>query len=202
VIGAAERSGLLEAMLAELAEHGYREASIERALQACGISAADFEAEFAGKDECLLAAYDQLVARLVRRATRNCETTEQWPERVRGGLAAVLDAVAAQPDMATVMVRTFPAIRPSFYERYVDLLERFLPFMREGREFSGLEEELPTEVELLAVGAAESIIFSELDAGRAARLPVLMPEILFSILVPFIGPDRAAEEMKSASAAL
>jgi AcrR family transcriptional regulator len=199
---AAQRTDLLKAMLAELAQNGYREVSVERALAASGTPQADFEAEFADKDECLLAAYDELIGRVVHRATQNCEATEQWPERVRGGLAAVLDAVAAEPEMATVLVRSFPGIRPSFYARYVDLLERFLPFMREGREFSGLEEELPAEVELLAVGAAESIIFGELDAGRAAMLPKLLPEILFSILVPFIGPDRAADEMKNASAAL
>jgi hypothetical protein len=29
----------------------------------------------------------------------------------------------------------------------------------------------------------------------------MMPEILFSILVPFMGPDRAAHEMRSAAAA-
>ncbi len=196
------RTDLMRAMLFELARHGYQEASVERALAASGASPGEFETEFADKDACLLAAYDYLIGRVVMRATQNCELSEEWPERVRGGLAAVLDAVAAEPEMATVMVRSFPGIRPSFYERYVELLERFLPFMREGREFSGLDEELPAEVELLAVGSAESIIFGELDAGRAERLPSLMPEILFSILVPFIGPERAADEMKSASAAL
>jgi hypothetical protein len=74
--------------------------------------------------------------------------------------------------------------------------------MKEGREYSEVEEELPGEVELLAVGAAEAIIFGEVDAGRAERLPKMMPEILFSILVPFLGPDRAAEEMRSAATVL
>jgi hypothetical protein len=27
----------------------------------------------------------------------------------------------------------------------------------------------------------------------------MMPEILFSVLVPFMGPDRAADEMRSAA---
>jgi hypothetical protein len=54
-------------------------------------------------------------------------------------------------------------------------------------------------VELLAVGAAEAIIFGEVDAGRAGRLPQMLPEILFSVLVPFMGPDRAADEMRTAS---
>jgi AcrR family transcriptional regulator len=196
------RDALLEAILSELAEKGYGELSLERVLSASGCSEAEFEAEFADKDACLFAAYDYLTGKVVEKATGSCEAGEHWPGRVRSGLSAVLGQLAAEPEMAMVMIRAFPGVRPAFYERYVDFLSRLTPYMREGREFSGLDEELPAEVELLAVGSAESIIFGELDAGRAERLPALMPEILFSILVPFIGPDRAADEMRSASAAL
>jgi hypothetical protein len=59
---------------------------------------------------------------------------------------------------------------------------------------------LPADVELLAVGAAESLIFAEVDAGRAERLPSMLPEILFCVLVPFLGPDLAGDEMRSAAA--
>jgi AcrR family transcriptional regulator len=180
---------------------GYSEASTESARKAAGVSAAAFEAEFSGKDECLFAAYDRLTERVVTRASAECDHTEPWPERVRVGLESVLQAIAAYPEMAKAMTRAFPGIRPAAYERYVGLLSQFEPFMREGREYSGVEEELPGEVELLAVGAAEAIIFTEVDAGRAGRLPQMMPEILFSILVPFMGPERAAYQMRSAAAA-
>lgn len=198
----AQRETLFWAMMAELAEKGYRETSVEGPMRAAGISAAEFEAEFADKDACLFAAYDHLTELLVAKATGGCESEGEWPERVRAALSALLEEIAAEPQMAVAMTRSFPGIRPSTYERYVELLARFLPYMQEGRDYSGVEEELPGEVELLAVGAAEAIIFSEVDAGRADRLPKMMPEILFSVLVPFMGPDRAADEMRSASAAL
>jgi hypothetical protein len=198
----APRQRLLEIMLVELAEHGYREASVERALCASGVTTDEFEADFGDKDECLLAGYQLLTDRIVAKATDGCAADGDWPGRVRNGLAAVLHELARSPQMATVMVRSLPGVRPSFYSRYVGFIGRFTPFMSEGREFSGLDEELPAEVELLAVGAAESIIFGELDAGRAKQLPTLLPEILFSVLVPFIGPDRAADEMRDAAAAL
>ncbi|HKF82215.1 MAG TPA: hypothetical protein VKB23_04560 [Solirubrobacterales bacterium] len=174
---------------------------MERAREAAEVSVAEFEAEFDGKDECLFAAYDDLTERVVARASADCDGSDPWPDRVRVGLESLLHAVAAYPEMARALTRSFPGIRPAAYERYVALLSRFVPVMREGREYSGVEEELPGEVELLAVGAAEAIIFGEVDAGRAERLPQMMPEILFSILVPFMGPDRAADEMRSAATA-
>jgi len=198
---AQQRDTLLRAMLEELVGMGYGEASVERAREAAEVSVAEFEAEFDGKDECLFAAYDDLTERVVARASADCDGSDPWPDRVRVGLESLLHAVAAYPEMARALTRSFPGIRPAAYERYVALLSRFVPVMREGREYSGVEEELPGEVELLAVGAAEAIIFGEVDAGRAERLPQMMPEILFSILVPFMGPDRAADEMRSAATA-
>jgi len=190
---------MLQAMMEELADRGYSEASVERARSVAGVSETDFAAEFADKDECLFAAYDQLTDQVVARASAECDRGEPWPERVRTGLESLLRGMAEQPGMAMALTRAFPGIRPSAYERYVELLSRFVPFMIEGREYSEVDEELPGEVELLAVGAAEAIIFGEVDAGRAERLPKMLPEILFSVLVPFMGPERAAEEMRTAS---
>jgi AcrR family transcriptional regulator len=198
----AQREKLFWAMMAELGEKGYQEVSLEGPMSIAGISAGEFEAEFADKDACLFAAYDFLTDLLVAKAAGNCTSDRDWPERVRAALSTLLEEIAAEPEMAKAMTRAFPGIRPATYERYVELLARFVPYMEEGREYSAIEEELPAEVELLAVGAAESIIFSEVDAGRAERLPRMMPEILFSVLVPFMGPDRAADEMRSASTAL
>jgi hypothetical protein len=118
------------------------------------------------------------------------------------GLERLLSEIAAHPAIARAVIRSFPGIRPATYQRYVELLSRLVPLMAEGRQYSEVEEELPGEVELLAVGAAEAIIFGEVDAGRTERLPEMMPEILFSVLVPFMGPDRAADEMRIASAAI
>lgn len=196
-----QRERFLWAAMAELAEKGYAEMSLAAARQEAGVSEEEFEAEFGNRDGCLFAAYDHLTDLAVARATSECKDGGAWPERVRIGLSTLLSAIAAEPEMARAMTRSFPGIRPATYERYVELLSRFVPYMEEGREYSEVEEELPGEVELLAVGAAEAIIFAEVDGGRAERLPAMMPEILFSVLVPFMGPDRAADEMRNAAAA-
>lgn len=194
------REALFQAMLEELVQRGYREMSVARAREETGVSTEEFEAEFGDKDECLFATYDWLTEQVLERAGAGCEGGEPWPDRVRSGLVTLLDEFAARPDVAKAVMRAFPGIRPSAYERYVALLSRFVPLMREGREYSESNDELPTEVELLAVGAAEAIIFTEVEAGRTQSLPRLMPEILFSVLVPFLGPDRAADEMRLAAA--
>jgi AcrR family transcriptional regulator len=201
LIDSAKRTALLDAALVELGEKGYAGCTLEDALALSQVSPAEFDAEFADTDACLYAAYQQMRAGFLQRVRSQCANNEDWTDRVAVGLSLLLDEIAAKPLLARVATRVFPAIRPSAYRLYVEFLSDFEPLMTEGREHSDVDEELPEEVELLAIGAAESLIFSEIDAGRTERLPKMLPEILFSVLVPFIGPDRAAGRMRSAAAA-
>jgi AcrR family transcriptional regulator len=196
----AAREALLDSILIELGEHGYADISLESACRAANVDGAA-AAEFADIDECLFAAYEQLSTRLVGLTKVACQSESSWPDQVRAGLEALLAEIAAKPGLAKAATRSFPAIGPAAYRRYVDLLNQFVPMMTAGRELAEVDEPLPGEVELLAIGAAESIIFAEVDAGRAGQLPAMLPEILFSVLVPLIGPERATEEMRSAATA-
>jgi AcrR family transcriptional regulator len=194
-----ERERLLDAVLEEAAEKGHREVDVIATLRRAGIHDEGRLAEFASKEACLLAAYERLTERLTSRVIEGCTAGREWPQRVRAGLEALLDELAAQPRMARVAIRGFPSIGNEARARYLDFIEGFVPLLRGGREFSGMAEELPAEVEMLAVGAAEAIVFEEIEAGRAAQLPALGPAILFSILVPFLGPKAASAAMEKAS---
>ena len=194
----AARERLLEAMLSELDARGHDAMRVADVLNGAGVSRADFEAEFADKDACLFAAYEQLAERLARRTTEGCALGSEWPARVRRGLEALLEELAAAPAMARVTIRAFPAIGPAARARYEDFVAGFAPLLREGREFAKAGAELPREVEMLAVGAAEAIVFEEIEAGRAGQLGALAPEVLFSVLVPFLGPEAASAEMRRA----
>jgi AcrR family transcriptional regulator len=195
----AARERLLEAMLAELAETGYDGMKLADVVTLSGVAEADVKAEFPDKDSCLFAAYEQLTERLMRKTVQSCAAGGDWPQRVSSGLSALLEELAAQPPMAKVAIRSFPSIGPEARARYQGFVEGFAPLLEEGREFAEMSEELPAEVEMLAVGGAEAIVFDEIEAGRAAQLPALAPAILFSVLVPFLGPEAASAEMERAA---
>jgi len=150
-------------------------------------------------DTALFEGYRRLTERVTDLTMGACDEADRWPERVRSGLQALLELLASEPQVAMLLTRGFPGIDADTYKSYVDLLAGFAPAMHAGRECAEIDQDLPDSVELLAVGAAEALIFSEVDAGRAEGLPKMLPEILFTILVPFIGPERATEEMQSAA---
>ncbi len=152
--------------------------------------------------EGLCGAYERLTAGLIERAAERCDWGGEWPQRVSSGLEALLDELAAQPEVARAVMRSLPAVGPAGYRCYMGFLEAFVPFLAEGRAYSEAPEELPGEVEMLAIGAAETIVAGEIEAGRTTQLPSLLPAILFSVLMPFLGPERATALMQDAAGKL
>lgn len=196
-----ERERLLDAVLGEMVEKGPDGAEVEAALRRAGLDGDQWLAAHIDRDACLFEAYGWLTERLAGKAIEGCRLGEDWPQQVRRGLEALLEELASAPAVARLLVRAFPSISPAARARYQAFVESFAPLLRGGRGLAGTGAELPREVEMFAVGAAEAIIFEEIEAGHAAQLPGLAPEILFSVLVPFLGPESASAEMQKASEA-
>jgi hypothetical protein len=202
----AVREVLSEGMLRELAEKGRKGIELEAVLATAAVSKDEFAAAYAGVDECLDAGYGLLTERIATAVKVGCRTGSggplangrAWPSRVRGGLEALLAELAGDPALARTLIRSFPSLGAEAQHRYQAFVESFAPLLSEGRAHSGVEGELPASVEMLAVGAAEAIIFEEVASGRTEELPRLGPSILFSVLVPFLGPAAAAVEMEKA----
>jgi hypothetical protein len=97
--------------------------------------------------------------------------------------------------IAEGLARIFPSIGPEALRCYHAFVESLAPLLAGGREFAELGDELPAEVELLAVGSAEAIVFEQIQLGHTAELPAIAPEVLFSVMVPFTGPEEASQAM-------
>jgi len=200
-MGARER--VMRSMICSVAERGYADTGVSEVIESAGVLPATFDRLFDGKDDCVLAAYDWVVAQILDRVALAYAlgAATSWSEGVRRGLEALLDAIAEQPAAARMALVEVPPISPDAHARYRATLERLASLLRGGREHLDEDDEPPPQVELMALGGAEVILVDEVSAGRADQLPARMPEILFAILVPYLGPEDAAAEMHAAAAA-
>jgi AcrR family transcriptional regulator len=196
------REQLGETMLRELGERGRDGLSLEAVLSEVDVSAEEFAAEYADIGACLDAAYGRLTMQLEGAVRVGCASDGDgeagWPARVGAGLEALLAELAASPEAARALIRGYPALGPVQQARYQGFVESFAAQLRRRRETGGFDGELPTDVDSLAVGAAEAIIFEEISSDRTEGLPKMGPSILFSVLVPFLGTVAAAAEMRNA----
>jgi AcrR family transcriptional regulator len=189
---------MLEAMLRVAAEKGYEATLVADVARAAGVTEAVFFETFGDKEGCFLESYDAMIDLLVSRVSNAFVGTVDcpWPERVGAGLRALVELLSSEPEIARMAMVEVTAIGEDTRERYRAALDRFVPFLDEGRAYSGQGDALPADTARLAVGGATSMIFEEVRAGRGAELERVLPELVFAVLMPYLGSEAAEEEMR------
>ena len=193
------RQLILEAMVRVVGRKGYKATSVADVIEEANVSRTTFYKHFEDKHECFLAAYDLVVERVLDAVVANCDAEQPWLERMRVGLTTVVELFALDPELARTAIVEVAAAGADARQRHWNAVARFTEFLADGEQLAG-DRELPDNIALMAAGAVSGLIFDELLTGRAERLPELLPDLLFAMLVPYIGPSAATAEMRRAAA--
>ena len=183
------------------AAKGYEATTVADVIEVAGVSRATFHEMFEDKASCFLEAYDAVIDVLVAHVSTAFETAsdEPWPEQVAAGLRALVELLAAEADIARMAMVEVTAAGDDARGRYRAALARFAPFLEKGRTYSGQGDELPPDTARFAVGGATSMIFDEIRAGRGTDLERILPDLVFAVLMPYLGPEAAEDEMRRAA---
>jgi AcrR family transcriptional regulator len=193
------RELILAAMIRVVGSKGYKETSVADVIEEAGTSRTTFYKHFEDKHDCFLAAYDMLVEQVFAEVLANCDGTQPWLERVETGLSTIVKLFALDPKLARTAVVEVAAAGADARQRHWNAVSRLTAYLDDGRELAG-GRELPENISLMSAGAVSGLIFDELLAGRATQLQAMLPDLLFAMLVPYIGPRAAAEEMRRVAA--
>lgn len=193
------RQLILEAMVRVVGRQGYKATSVADVIAEANVSRTTFYKHFEDKQECFLAAYDMVTERVMDEVISSCNGEQTWLERVRIGLTTIVEMFALDPQLARTAIVEVAAAGADARQRHWNAITRFTEFLEDGEELAE-GRDLPDNIALMAAGAVSGLIFDELLTGRAERLPQLLPDLLFALLVPYIGPGAATEEMRRAAA--
>jgi AcrR family transcriptional regulator len=193
-----ERERLLEAMVRVASAKGYEATTVADVVEFAGVPREAFDEVFESKTACFLEAYDAVFDVLVAHVAAAFEAAsgEPWPEQIAAGLTALVELLAAEADIARMAMVEVTAAGDDARTRYRAALARFTPFLEEGRTYSGQGEALPADTARFAVGGATSMIFDEVRAGRGPELKRILPDLVFAVLMPYLGPEAAEDEMR------
>ena len=192
-----QRQRLLAAMVRVCGEKGYEATSVSDVLEAAGVGRETFYELFEDKRGCFLAAHTLLVEDLLGQVRAAYEAPGPWPERVRNGLARLLAWLAADSDVARVVVVEMAAAGPVYAERFQEYFHLFTAMLEEGRELSETARDLPHITSIAAAGVFARV-YEEVALGRSAELPSLLPTLTFELMVTFFGEEVAREEARKA----
>ncbi len=193
-----ERERLLEAMVRVAALKGYEATTVGDVVETAGVSQETFEGMFPNKEACFLEAYDAVIDVLVAHVSTAFESAagQPWAYRIVAGLRALADLLAQEADIARMAMVEVTAVGEDARIRYRAALGRFTYFLEEGRSASSQAEELPADTARFAIGGATSMIFDEVRAGRGPELRRILPDLVFAVLMPYLGPEAAEDEMR------
>lgn len=193
-----QRERLREAMVRVAAAKGYEATTVADVAEFAGTSEDSFYEAFQGKEECFLEAYDAVIDVLVAHVTSAFEAAaeEPWPERIAAMLRALVQLLSTEAEIARMAMVEVTAAGDEARERYRAALARFTPFLEEGRTYSGQHDALPPDTARFAIGGATSMIFDEVRAGRGPELPRLLPDLVFAVLMPYLGAEAAEDERR------
>jgi AcrR family transcriptional regulator len=194
-----QRERLIAGIAEAIAENGYSGTTIAHITRAAAVSRRTFYEHFASKDECFVAAYDTVMKELQERVSAAFEAEDEWPRAIKAGIEAMLEFLAAEPNLARLCMVEALVAGPAVVERYDAAIQSFVPYFQEGRK--GRPKEVlarlsPTTEEAL-VGGMVSLISRRIIAGKAEELEKLLPDLVEFTLTPYLGSAEAAKIAKS-----
>ncbi len=171
-----QRQRLLAAMAVVAGERGAANASVAHVVSRAGVSRRTFYELFEDREACFLAAFDQAVAQAsetvlpayagqARPLTRTPHRGGQagWRERMRAGLAALLQFLDDEPGMARLVVVETLGAGPRALEHRARVLAALIAAVDEGRAEIGRARS-PKEPPPLTAEGVVGAVFAVLHA--------------------------------------
>jgi AcrR family transcriptional regulator len=195
-----QRERLLLAVALLASERGYQKTTIEAIAKTARVALATFYENFANKEECFLAAFDQNVEVAVELLGELVDQTQPWPDRVVVATRGLLDLMAAEPASARLCLVEAPGAGSAGLQRYQAMLERVALKLREGRQLLPSEDSLPEGLELATAGGLAWILYQRLNQRGDEQLTELLPEMIQIALAPYVGREEAVARATAAAA--
>jgi AcrR family transcriptional regulator len=192
--GARQRERLIEAVAVCMARHGYAAMTIAQIVAAAGVSRAAFYSNFETKLDAVLAAHEAIFERFFASISQVCEQPGEWPIRVTTAIGAALDYASDQPDRAQLLTVEAITLNVEVARQVLDSTNRLAELLSSGRRVNAAAPTLPILTEKALIGGISAIVYSHLVRGEAERLPELKRELAEIALLPFVGPELAAQQ--------
>ena len=187
--GDASWKRLRQVVIDAVLECGYEEMELDAVLLRAEISRGEFERDFGGKEDCFLQAYDRVLAVGRQRIAAAVSSSSEWPQQACAVLRAVLELIAAEPLRARLILVEAQTAGDAALSRYEETIDRLVPELRRGREYSSIGDELPQTLEVATLGGLLWYLQQRVVLGDIRDLEQHLPEVAEIVLKPYLGED-------------
>ncbi|HEX6206481.1 MAG TPA: TetR/AcrR family transcriptional regulator [Solirubrobacterales bacterium] len=185
-----QRARIVSGMIETVAELGYAKAAIAKVIKQAKVSRRTFYETFVNKEDCYRAAYEATFEYLRDRVLA-ATPGEEWPSSVRTGLEALLESLAAHPNLASFFLVSPASVGDEIVSRHHLAMRELVEALVSGApKTSGAAVAAETRIEALA-GGLSRLTAMKVNAGKGDELPALLPDLVELFLRPYVGSEEA-----------
>jgi AcrR family transcriptional regulator len=192
-----QRERILAAVADVASTRGYGAMSVQDVVGEAGVSRRTFYEQFKNKDHAFIAAYDEASGRLLTAIRAAIDAEESFEGKVSAGFRAFLELLAASPAFAKMCIVEVLAAGPDAIARRSRTMEEFTGFFEDAAQqtLDRATHPSPLIAETIVGGVYETV-YRRIARGETADLPKLLPDLVESALLPYVGDDRASAQRK------
>jgi AcrR family transcriptional regulator len=191
-----QRARIIAATIAVATEHDVGGVTVSRVITKARISRRTFYELFGDAEDCVCAAYEQILGRAALRARPAYEAEKRWVDRVRAGLCAALEFFDEQPQFSRLCFLQAPAAGEQMLVCRARLVRSLAEALDEGYASERSSRVRPGLLSQAAIGGVLEILHTRLLAGQAIDLAQLSGQLMAVIVLPYLGPAAARRELE------
>ncbi len=179
---------ILRALASVVAEKGYPAMTVGDIAGRASISLSTFYANFADKEEAMLAAADSGSAQMLATTLPAFRRAPDWPHAVRGAFGSMFAFCAAEPEYTTLGAVDVYAAGKRALEQRDQVMTGMEALLVPGYELK--PDASPIAAEAIG-GAIYSMIYDQVKRGGAETMQEIAPLATYLTLAPFTGAEEA-----------
>lgn len=196
LVSSSKKQRILDTILETVGEDGYESTSVRVVLERTGLYRQAFYDNFIGKEDCFLQAYEEALGRLEARVRAAARGADAWPDQLRLGLASLLGFLDVEPNVSRALIVEVHAAGAGPMARRGEALRGAKEFLERAERLGS--ESPPAIAAEGVVAGIHSVLHSRLATGGGNGFRELLPELVYFAMLPYFGPETAAEAMRAA----
>jgi AcrR family transcriptional regulator len=198
---AARHERILAATAQVSVAKGYSSLTVADIVAAAGVTRAAFYSHFRSKEDAFLAVQTVGLQESIAAAAAEFFVGSSWPERVWGGLAALLTYIAENPDLAHLNIVEIQAVGEAALLREQDNRAAYALFLEDGYRHRPEAGQLPRICSEAVAGGIHGLMRRQVSDRKTTRMLEILPQCAYVALAPFTGPTWAMEFVEAKSQA-
>jgi AcrR family transcriptional regulator len=188
------RARLLDSLTELCYEVGYRQLTLAALLERAGVTSTVFHRYFSDLEDCFCAAYVRPRDELIDQIEAAIADKPAWRDRIRATAYVMVRFLARDPGVTHLVSIEVRAVGERATLLVTEAMRYFYDLIDEGRD-QRADSSISRATAESVGGGIWGQIYSAIDQG-APLTEEAVPNLLYSAVLPYLGPEAAAEELR------